>query len=163
MRCAHHLREVNNDGFPCFSLNEDIEFVIIAMDQARLRESNNDVHQIRVQFARVWDIRYLATTLPKKKKKKKIKSGSAKEKKKNVLYEQGIRIHKLHQHAMSHLINRTRNRKLVLVQDLEEQIIIIEGWSFTDQNDWRAFINAHSFCAANRDMYIHDADLRFPR
>ena len=82
MRCAHHLREVNNDGFPCFSLNEDIEFVIIAMDQARLRESNNDVHQIRVQFARVWDIRYLATTLPKKKKKKKIKSGSAKEKKK---------------------------------------------------------------------------------
>jgi hypothetical protein len=26
----------------------------------------------------------------------------------------------------------------------------------------QTFIKAHSFCAANRDIYIHEADLRLP-
>ena len=46
MRCADHLREVNDNRFACFASDEDVEFIIIPMDEARVREAYDDVHQI---------------------------------------------------------------------------------------------------------------------
>lgn len=46
--CADHLGEIDNYGFPIFTLDEDIEFIVVAMDQASLSETDDDVHQLRV-------------------------------------------------------------------------------------------------------------------
>jgi len=46
MRCADHLGEVDDDWVPCLAGDEDVELVIIAVDQASMCESNDDIHQI---------------------------------------------------------------------------------------------------------------------
>ena len=62
---------------------------------------------------------------------------------------------------MPSLIYRLWDGKTMLVQNLRMkssfQSLII-SW----QAIKHTFIKAHSFCAASLDMYIHDADFRFP-
>lgn len=45
---ADHLREINDNWIAGISADEDIELVVVAMDKASLRQTNNDVHELRV-------------------------------------------------------------------------------------------------------------------
>ena len=60
---------------------------------------------------------------------------------------------------MAGLVNGLGDRETVFVQNLLQ----IEIQNHMDNLSSQTFIKAHSFCAARRDMYIHDADFRFPR
>lgn len=52
MRCAYHLRKVNDDWFARVSSYENIELVEVAMNEPGPGESDDEVHQFRIQFAR---------------------------------------------------------------------------------------------------------------
>ena len=45
MRCADHLRKVDNNGLPSFFSNEDIEFVKVTVDEAGLSKSDDHIHE----------------------------------------------------------------------------------------------------------------------
>ena len=60
---------------------------------------------------------------------------------------------------MSCLIDWARYWKVVFVQDLRK----IQWLGNEEVKYVLAFMNAHSFWAASLDMYIHEADFRFPR
>lgn len=46
----------------------------------------------------------------------------------------------------------------MISQDLGQDLSSIAGMSRANLT----FMKAHSFCAASLDMYIHEADFRFP-
>lgn len=60
---------------------------------------------------------------------------------------------------MSCLIDGSRNRESVFMKNLEPRL----NDTVEDYRNETTFMKAHSFWAARRDMYIHDADFRFPR
>ena len=46
------MREVNHYGFAVAVANEDVELVEVTMYESRMRESDDEIHQLRVEFAR---------------------------------------------------------------------------------------------------------------
>ena len=42
---ADHLGEIDDYGLPILTSDENVEFVVVAMDQASLSKANDDVHQ----------------------------------------------------------------------------------------------------------------------
>jgi hypothetical protein len=44
MRGANHLRKINDDRFPSFAFDEDIELVKVSVYKTRASEPNNQVH-----------------------------------------------------------------------------------------------------------------------
>lgn len=50
MRRADHLRKINDYRITSHAVNQDVKFVKIAVYKACMCESDNEVHQLRVQF-----------------------------------------------------------------------------------------------------------------
>jgi len=46
------LREIDHNGFAVAVSNEDVELVEIPVYESRMRKSDDEVHQLRVEFAR---------------------------------------------------------------------------------------------------------------
>lgn len=46
------MREINHNGFTVTVSNEDVEFVKVPVYESRMRESDDEIHQLRVEFAR---------------------------------------------------------------------------------------------------------------
>jgi hypothetical protein len=55
------LREINHHGFAVAVTNEDVELVEVPVYESRMRESDDEVHQLRVEFA---GRRYLVDLTP---------------------------------------------------------------------------------------------------
>lgn len=72
---------------------------------------------------------------------------------------QWVRVLEAHKNTVSGLINRSRDRETMFVENLGVNI----RYCVKSRSNSFTFIKAHSFCAAKRDMYIHEADFRFPR
>ncbi len=49
MRGADHLREVDDDGFAGLAADEDVELVEVAVDEPCAGETDDQVHQLRVE------------------------------------------------------------------------------------------------------------------
>lgn len=52
MRCADHLREINDNRFSRLSTDKDVELVEVTMNEAGMSKSNDEIHQLRIQFSR---------------------------------------------------------------------------------------------------------------
>jgi len=52
MRRANHLGEVDYDRFTVATANEDVEFVEITVNESRVRQPDDQVHQLGVEFTR---------------------------------------------------------------------------------------------------------------
>jgi len=52
VRGANHLREIDDDGFAVTAANENVEFVEITVYQPSMREPDDEIHQLRIEFAR---------------------------------------------------------------------------------------------------------------
>ena len=63
---------------------------------------------------------------------------------------------------MPRLVHRPRHREVVFVQHLTDAVSVETLDRQTQGGTQLAFMNAYSFSAARRDMYIHDADFRLP-
>ena len=80
------------------------------------------------------------------------------------MYLQGVCVDEFHEDAVPRLIHRAGDGEVVFVENLQEG----KSVRSSDPQWWPAvypghtFMNAYSFSAASRDMYIHDADLRLP-
>lgn len=61
MKSTNHLREINHDGLPVTAANEDVEFIEVSVYESRMREPDDEIHQLRVQFSRR---RYLVDLAP---------------------------------------------------------------------------------------------------
>lgn len=46
------MREIDHNGFAVAVSNEDVELVEIPVYESRMRKSDDEVHQLRVEFAR---------------------------------------------------------------------------------------------------------------
>jgi hypothetical protein len=55
------LREINHDRFSVTATNEDVEFVEVTVYESRMREPDDEIHQLRVEFSRR---RYLVDLTP---------------------------------------------------------------------------------------------------
>jgi hypothetical protein len=55
------LGEINDDRFAVTAPNEDVEFVKVTVYESRMREPDNEIHQLRVEFSRR---RYLVDLAP---------------------------------------------------------------------------------------------------
>lgn len=94
-----HLRKVNEKRVAVLC-NEDVELVEVAVDQARLGQPNNEIHQLTIQLPRLVD------TL-------------------NLL--KWVRRQKTHYNAVSVVINGRRHREAMSMQDLEESVFLRSG------------------------------------
>lgn len=52
VRGANHLWEIDHYGFAVAVTNEDVELVEVPVYESRKRESDDEIHQLRVEFAR---------------------------------------------------------------------------------------------------------------
>ncbi len=55
------MREINHDGFAVTPANEDVKFVEVTVYESRMREPDDEIHQLRVEFSRR---RYLVDLAP---------------------------------------------------------------------------------------------------
>jgi hypothetical protein len=46
------LRKIDHHGFAVAVANEDVELVEVPVYESRMRESDDEIHQLRVEFAR---------------------------------------------------------------------------------------------------------------
>jgi hypothetical protein len=157
MRRANHLREINHDRLAVAATNEDIEFVEITVYESRMRKPDDKVHQSGVEITRRRHMVNLAPNSQHHELRTCNKSKASGD-------PQRICINEFHQYTVSGLVYGPRHRELVFMQDLPSRTRPLERAPLTSHvfATRRTFNNAHSFCAANRDMYIHDADLRLP-
>jgi hypothetical protein len=102
------LREVDDDRFAVTAPNEDVEFVEVTVYEPRMREPDDEVHQLRVEFTRR---RHLVDLTPLRPC---YISGE------HALIDvnfhpQRVSIDKLHQNAMSSLVNWPWDWELMLM------------------------------------------------
>lgn len=88
----HHLRKVNEDRF-AFVRHENVEFVKIRVNQSMLGQLDGQVHEVRVEFARVQYLGDLA---------------------------QGVTSNQSHDDAVPVEINGLRNGESIVVKDLHK-------------------------------------------
>ena len=46
------MREINHNGFAVAVSNEDVKLVEVPVYESRMRKSDDEIHQLRVEFAR---------------------------------------------------------------------------------------------------------------
>lgn len=63
MSSTNHLREINNDRFPIFPFDKNIEFVEITMDQTSMSKFEDEGHEFRVEVGWIRYFIYLTTRL----------------------------------------------------------------------------------------------------
>lgn len=62
MRRANHLGEINDNWLARYSVYENIEFVEVSVDEPRMRQSHDEIQELRIQSAWGGDIRNLASS-----------------------------------------------------------------------------------------------------
>ena len=102
------MREINDDRFAVTAANEDVEFVEVTVYESRMRKPNDEIHQLRVEFSRRWYLVDLAPLRPCTVSGEYALIDSK-------FYLQRVGINKLHQNAVSSLVNWPRDRKLMLM------------------------------------------------
>jgi hypothetical protein len=116
MPCANHLREINQHGLPILSPNQDIKLVEIAMDQSRMRETNDQSHELGVQLP--WAV-HDGDLAPE------VVSMSAEGR---VADLHGVRIDQGHDDAVSGLVDGDGNGESILVENLEVSMALDRLW-----------------------------------
>ena len=110
MRSADHLRIVDYDRFASSTPNQNIELVEVAMDQARMGQSYDEIHELRVQLSWRWNICYLTPTQTFSWHESRMCFGNA----------QGKGVYVFHHDAVPRLVYGLRDGKSVLMQHLEK-------------------------------------------
>jgi hypothetical protein len=103
------LREINHYGFAIAIANEDVELVEVPVYESRMRESDDEIHQLRVEFARRRNLVNLTPlgTRPM--------SGEDAMNRQQFFNPQRVSINEFHQNAVSGLVNWPWDRKLVFM------------------------------------------------
>ncbi len=108
VRGTNHLREINHDRFAVTTANEDVEFVEVTVYESRMRETDDEIHQLGVEFSRR---RHLVDLTPLRPCSMSGEHALID----TEFYPQRVGINKLHQNTMSSLVDWPRDRKLMLM------------------------------------------------
>ena len=52
VRCADHLWKVDNNGLARLSADKDIKLIEVSVDQTRVSEAHDKIHERRVELSR---------------------------------------------------------------------------------------------------------------
>lgn len=138
---ADALREVDDDDLALLAADEQVELVEVAVDEAGPGKADDEGHELGVELAG----RVVLGQLPER-----------------------VGVDERHEDRVPRVVDRRRHGEAGLVEDLRAQRrgagrSVRRRGSSLERGGVRCTLrNAHSLCAASRDMYIQLALLRLP-